>query len=196
MAEPVTCGRCHEEIRWGPRATSHGIANGWWHRGEADHIPLPGPETPRAVLDDLYVGLERRAIEKAAGRSPETNEDEEEGLDEIPPIEIPCHAIDPSSLPSRSGIRQTVNLVSKQGWELRRLTHARGPYMGARKCLGVSDTIVLGAGALAPSRRRVVASWRDGKFDFGYILDGQKLLGRVNATELKNFIKRESEGPS
>ena len=81
------------------------------------------------------------------------------------------------------------------GWELTRLTYARGPYLGADgSALSISDSIVINA--LGPEvdggRAVAVASWRDGKFDTAY---AGRLVGRsvkvdpVNADGLKAWIK-------
>ena len=140
---------------------------------------------------------------------------EEEAEVVIPEPEVARHDLDPTSFAPTSGIAQVVNLVtgvtrrmpsgksskSKKhppmapGWELRRLTGARGPYLGADgTILSVSDTVVLGArgpevdGGVAIA----VASWRDGDFDTAYVgrlKDGVVKVEPVNATELKAWIK-------
>lgn len=81
------------------------------------------------------------------------------------------------------------------GWELARLTYARGPYLGADgSVLSISDTIVMGArgpevdGGVAIA----VASWRDGKFDTAYtgvLKDGVAKVDPANADQLKSWIK-------
>lgn len=92
-------------------------------------------------------------------------------------------------------MRQIANLLIKtEDWELRRLTHARGPYLGqGGECLSVSDTIVIGGQRRVDDGTQVaVASWRDGKFDHAYIgtiQDGHLNPRRVDATTMKNWIK-------
>lgn len=115
----------------------------------------------------------------------------------IPPVEVPCHPVEPDTLPPRSGLRQVINLAARQGWERKRLTHARGPYMGGRnQVLSISDSVVLEVHApreLDGSYRWAVASWRDSKFDFAFIgtaRRGARLeIHGVDATTLKNWIK-------
>ena len=179
MAFSETCSVCGQEVRRGVR---HG-REAYWHREDVDHEPIFGaqmtPEKWEAMRDVL------------------TARDEAEEVDEtIPGVESPCRPIATDDLEPRSGIRQVANLVAKNGWELRRLTHARGPYMGSKgKCLSVSDSIVLGA--RGPERLDggvpvVVASWRDGKFDFahtGILKDGRVSIAKVDATTMKNWIK-------
>lgn len=142
---------------------------GWWHREDLDHEAFPIVE-PEVV-------------------------DEEP----LPPVEVACHPVEPRDPLVPGGVRTITNLLSKQGWELRRLTHARGPYVGSKgKVLSISDTIVLGARepetlGLDRPVRVAVASWRDGKFDFAYrggILGGRLISTEsANAVGLKNWIK-------
>lgn len=125
------------------------------------------------------------------------DEEEEEEVAPLPPVEVHCHPVEVESFPPRSGIRQICNTVLKaEGWEIRRLTHSRGPYLGSKgECLSISDTIILGASKapeLDGSRHIAVASWRDGKFDFAYvgaIISGNLSPRRVNSTEMKDWIK-------
>jgi len=171
LATSETCSVCGQEVRWGTRAGR----TMYHHREVVDHLPVFGNMTSPPVRIQV---------------------EDEEADQGVPEIEIPCHPIDPSELPPRSGLRQVANLVEKQGWELRRLTHVRGPYVGAKdKVLSISDVIVLGA--RGPARLDgtvpvVVGSWRDGKFDFGYIgviQDGRLSPRKVDATSMKNWIK-------
>lgn len=147
---------------------------GWWHRENVDHGCFPIPK-------------------------PEVEE-----VEPLPPVEIPGHKVEPKDEVVPGGVRTVVNLLAKRGWELRRLTHARGPYVGAKgDVLSISDTVVLGArevprcerGGLDRPDRIAVASWRDGKFDLayvGYIRDGQiTVTERANATTMKAWIKGE-----
>lgn len=174
------CSRCGEEIRFGVRDAQRG----WHHRESVDHFPRHGHSQPwvPAVVDAAPAG--------------DPKDDEEAPVGEIPPVEVWCHPIEPDAFEPRSGIKQVINLVEKTaGWERYRLTHARGPYTGAKgQCLSVSDTVVLGARnvLLDGSVRVAVASWRDGKFDFafvGLIQGGRLTPHKVDATTLKNWIK-------
>lgn len=147
---------------------------GWWHRDGKDHDTFPIP-------------------------APEVEEEAP-----LPPVEIQGHSVEPKDEIVPGGVRTITNLLAKQGWELRRLTHARGPYVGAKgDVLSISDTIVLGAreaprcwrGGLDRPPRIAVASWRDGKFDFAYvgvIQDGTIVVrDRANNTAMKAWIKGE-----
>lgn len=146
---------------------------GWWHREDVGH---PGiPVCPPEV----------------------------EQIDPLPPVEVWCHPVEPDTFAPRSGIRQVVNLVDKtEGWERYRLTHARGPYTGAKgELLSISDTIVLGARnvLLDGTVRVAVASWRDGKFDFAFVglIQGGRLTPyKVDATTMKNWIKGTHDLPA
>lgn len=145
---------------------------GWWHRGDVDHDTFPVP----APVDD----------------APEP----------LPEVEIWGHSVEPQDDIVPGGVRTIVNLLARERWQLRRLTHARGPYVGAKdKLLSISDTIVLGAreadsrcerGGLDRGPRVAVASWRDGKFDFAYVgvIEGGKVFTQpANNTEMKTWIK-------
>lgn len=158
----MVCDSCSQEVRFGWRDGNPG----WWHREGVDH-------TGRPVLAPVI-----------------------EEIIEIPDPEIPCHPVSVEDFPPRSGIRTTVSAVLKNGWELRRLTHTRGPYVGAKgDVLSISDVVVMGARqppGLDGESRVAVGSWRDGKFDFGYIgtlRDGQLSPVKVDATTMKNWIK-------
>lgn len=133
----------------------------------------------------------------------------------LPPVEVRCHPVEPGDPLVPSGARQIAELVSgvtrmtpagkssksrkhppmAPGWELRRLTHARGPYVGSSgEALSVSDTIVLGArGPEVDGRRRIaVASWRDGAFDFAYtgiVAGAVATTTAANSNALKAWIK-------
>lgn len=135
---------------------------GWWHRDTATHDGVP------IVRDN----------------TPE--------VAVIPEPEVRSTPVTPKDDIVPGGVRTVTNLLAKQEWELRRLTHARGPYVGSKgEVLSISDTIVLGARKVDGSAI-AVASWRDGKFDFAYVggIVGDKIETRkVNATEMKNWIK-------
>lgn len=169
----MICALCGEEVRFGWR---HGRP-GWWHREDVDHEA--DPVVPEA-------------------RTYELDEDGQPVIIEpLPTPEVECHPVEVDSFPPRSGIRQICSLVIKQGWELRRLTHSRGGYLGAKgQVLSVSDSVVLGARGPARIDGGVpiaVASWRDGSFDFahvGLITGGSRVpMTKVNSSTLKGWIK-------
>jgi len=133
----------------------------------------------------------------------------------LPPVEVWGHTVAPDDPLVPQGARLIAELVSgvtrvtpkgksskspkhppmAPGWELRRLTHARGPYVGSSgECLSISDTIVVGARGpeVDGARRIAVASWRDGAFDFGYtgVIKGGALETTIaNSNALKAWIK-------
>jgi hypothetical protein len=179
------CSRCGEEVRFGFR---DGV-KGWHHRESVDHIARHGHSVPYIAADAPVV------IEEAPLRDGDDDEPVDPALQDAV-VEVWSHPVDPDSFAPRSGIKQVINLIEKtDGWERRRLTHARGPYKGAKgQVLSISDTIVLGARCdlLDGSARIAVASWRDGKFDFafiGIIKDGRLAPDKVDATTMKNWIK-------
>lgn len=213
---PSTCGRCGEEIRYGRRGTT----TGWLHREEKDHQPILGrPWTmedqahvaaemsrPRTRLgkDDLEETYTTNEVDilkdpdatRRALRLAEYRGEDPDHVEPLPDPEVLCHPVEVESFPPRSGIRQIVNTVLKaEGWELRRLTHARGPYVGsAGTVLSISDSVVMGArGPEVDGGTRVaVASWRDGKFDFAYtgiLKDGTVTTQPADTKALKAWIK-------
>ena len=191
---PNQCSVCGQEVRLGWR---HG-QRAWLHREDVDHFAVLGH---RIIGDALIEALGTRARvvaedgnDDAASKDDEDEEPEYDG--EIPEPEVACHPITVDDLPTRSGMRQIANLILKaDGWELRRLTHARGPYVGARgNVLSISDSVVLGArgpevdGWVAVA----VASWRDGAFDsahIGRLKDGVIAIESAKSTDLKKWIK-------
>lgn len=210
---PAQCSACGEEIRLGYRDGQRGF----WHRENVDHAPIHGHRITREAAEaterhrrehvyydddgkpytaaeweisrDKDVERRRRGMAELKGTDPDH-------VEPIPEPEIPRHDVEVESLPPRSGMRQIANLVLKtDGWELRRLTAARGPYVGNDgKVLSISDSLVLGAVGpeLDGGRAIAVASWRDGKFDHAYagrLQDGIAKVDPVNATELKAWIK-------
>lgn len=214
------CGACGEEIRRGLR---HGRTD-WWHREDVDHAAVLGQPFTSELAAQVGIELDvvrLRLAKGVAAKCPtyqrfwpleeyttrehdrakmkksirDALDDEDDIVVELPPVEIPCHPVDVSTFAPRSGIRQVCNLVAKQGWELVRLTHARGPYVGASgACLSISDTIVLAARKVRVdgSTNVAVGSWRDGKFDFaftGTIQNGNLSTTKADATQMKNWIK-------
>lgn len=195
MTRPQTCAKCHEEVRYGKR----GGVTGWLHREPKDHLPLFGGPlwTP-----DLQVQLEASLSEMAARGNTKDKDDAPEpewSDDEVPAPEIACHPIEVADLRPRSGILGLANLILGKnkdkvaGWDLRRLTHSRGPYVGARgQVLSIDDFIVMGAAG--PDDRVMVAAWRNYEFDFGYagVVDraAKKIITKpANSTQLRAWIK-------
>lgn len=221
----ILCGSCREEIRFGHRNgqagwwhrldVDHHAVLGQPHTadwaaeierqldlprtrmapGVSAHCPTYQGLWPEEVYTTREHDLARYRKKKSFREAEAREADDDELVFELPPVEIPCHPIDPAEFAPRSGIRQIVNLVFKSGWELVRLTHARGPYVGSKgELLSISDTIVLGARmqVLDGSTHVAVASWRDGKFDFafiGTIRNCHLSTRKVNATEMKDWIK-------
>lgn len=137
---------------------------GWWHRENVDHSGVP--VVPPA---DPYVAPV------------------------IPEPEEPCHSITVEDLRPRSGPRQIANLLPKHGWEIRRMTASKGPYINARgEVSRISDSIVMSA--VHPDGRRLVACWVDVAFEFAYIGRGAGVTA-CNATELKGWIKGTHDLP-
>lgn len=136
------------------------------------------------ILRDKDATRRRRRLAELHG--------EERAEEVIPEPELRRTPVDVDDLPPRSGMRQIANLVLRtDGWELARLTRARGPYLGSDgSVLSISDSLVLGA--RGPEGRVAVATWRDGKFDSAYtgrVVCGVTHMRSANATELKSWIK-------
>lgn len=173
MAAPVICGRCGEEVRLGYRHGPHSVVKAWWHREAVDHVAVLG--TPAD-----WSSLQRR-----------TKDIDEVHEIEIPEPEVRATPVGPKDEHVPGGVRTITNLLAKTGWNLVSLTYARGPYLSAKgTVLSISDSILLKA-RVDDATRFVVASWRDGGYDFGYAIAG-KAPRRVNATELKDFIREAS----
>lgn len=140
---------------------------------------------------------------KAVLHPDEDDDDEEEGH-ELEPIEIhstpmPTQGalqVGGREIPVPGGVRIFINLLDKiEGWEVERLTYARGPYLSAKgKSLGVSDSVVLRLrGPLVDGRHLwAVASWRDGKSQFAYAI--HKTTDRVGARALATWMKEAPRG--
>lgn len=188
----VQCSGCGQEVRWGTRDGQ----TTWHHREAVDHDAVLGH---RVTIESADRARALRASLEA-GKAPAASDDEEPTIEVDDADRIACHAVEVDDLPARSGMRQIANLVLKtDGWELRRLTAARGPYMGAKGLpLSISDTVVLGAQTRQVDGSYViaVASWRDGKFDFAMtgIVEGNRLIGtdRVSSVNLKAWIKEHA----
>lgn len=131
-------------------------------------------------------------------------DDDEEGHDDIEPVEVRT-----INLPNKGrvfigcsdgtvavaqvpgGVRTILNLAAKIGWEVERLTYARGPYLGANgKSLGVSDSVVLLVrGPIVDGTPLLgVASWRDAKSDWAWRVHN-KTTTSVGAKALIAWMK-------
>jgi len=207
------CARCDQEVRSGIR---DGV-NGWWHRQNVDHETILGQMvTPEMLAErDRQSHTQRQRTTDAGevqtytahmfGLKDDALKQAQLEADEVvdttyPEPELRATPADPGDFPPRSGIRQILNLLPKQGWELVRLTKARGPYIGADgSVLSISDSVVLGARGpvrLDGTHRVGVLSWRDGKFDSAYagtVENGQITTTGVNATQMKAWIKGTDE---
>lgn len=202
-----SCSLCGQEVRWGWRNEGQGLRQGWWHRDHATHPAIFGQQ---ADLKTVYTPVLQRRREKnpdwagwtdvdedGAKIEPEAIEPEDEPIeDAIPAPEVRATGIHPDDPRTPGGAKQICNLLKKHGWERRRLSFARGPYLGAKSdVLSISDHVVLVARVInSEERRYVVCSWRDGKFDSAWIhskdLNGkQTMLDKVNANQLKEWIR-------
>lgn len=206
------CSACGEEIRHGVREGK----TGFWHRENVDHSPTHGHRITRAQAEaderhrreHVYYdddGKPYTAAEWEISRDKDTERRKRrmaeylgKDPDYVPPLpepEVRRTPVGPKDERVPGGTRTITNLLAKQGWELTRLTYARGPYMSTGgKMLSISDTIVLNA--MGPEvdggTAIAVASWRDGKFDTAYagrLKDGVAKVDPVNATDLKAWIK-------
>ena len=165
----------------------------------AGHCPTHQDLTPLEVyttaendiLKDKDVARRRQRLIELHGRDPDY-------VAPIPEPEVRRQTVEVESFPPRSGIRQMVNLVLKTpGWELRRLTHARGPYMGSKgEVLSISDSIVMSARTkVDDGYALVVCSWRDGAFDTGYtgvLKAGVITPTPATSTAIKAWIKENT----
>lgn len=90
------------------------------------------------------------------------------------------------------GANQILNLLKKSGWEIIRLTYARGPRVGAKgEVLSISDSIALIARPPL-SIKCIVATWLDGSFNTAYTLTGKTGLTPVNSKALRTYIKEHT----
>jgi len=214
-----SCSACGQEVRWGWRNEGQGLRQGWWHREHVDHRATFGQV---ADLKTVYTPVLERRREKnpdwagwtdvdedGAKIEPEPEpfdrrddlgieqvKDQQEGWDAIPEPEVRATGIHPDDPRTPGGARKICNLLKKSGWERRRLSFARGPYLGAKgDLLSISDHVVLVARVTnSEERRYVVASWRDGKFDSAWIHSKdpngkQTVLDKVNSNQLKEWIR-------
>jgi len=95
------------------------------------------------------------------------------------------------------GVNTTLSAAAAAGWEVRRLTYSRGPFLSSSgKSLGVSDFVVIGlAGPMVDGGRVYgVASWRDGKSYFGWWINADRSVEHLGAEALKARMKENPCG--
>lgn len=207
-----TCGRCGLEVRFGVRPSparppADQDSPYWMHRDVADdldHAVVHGtPWTPelQAKIDASLVEMAARGKVDKKKQQEQAEEPEEKDMwAEVPAPEVLSHDVDVATFAPRSGIRQIYTLATKTpGWEVRRLTASRGPYVGARgQVLSIDDCVVmgmLGQTTLDGETQVAVASWRSGSFDFAYtgmLKDNVVRTTPVNSNGLKAFIRNET----
>jgi len=175
------------------------------HRDQADDLDhaviLGTPWTPelQAKIDaSLAAMAERGSADTKKKQEKETEPEEKDEWDTVPPPEIPVHPVDIDSFPPRSGIRQMFNVADRHPeWEVRSLTACRGPFVGSSgRVLSISDSVLMKMrGPMVDTGRQVaVAFWRDGKFNFAWtgILRGDVVATQpANSEGLKAFIRGE-----
>lgn len=155
--------------------------------------------TAREYEEQRYMRNKKYRERQEAERD-ETEEDEEAGSDLLEPVEVQSTdmphkgvlEVGGREVPVPGGVRTVLNLAAKQGWAVEKLTYSRGPYLGANgKSLGVSDCVVLRlrGPVVDGAQLRAVASWRDGKADRAWRLDGRTTPRLENMTALKTLIK-------
>lgn len=209
MSRPETCGRCGQEVRFGVRPSparppADRDASYWMHRDVADdldhEVAFGKTWTPelQATLDASLAAMAARGSADTRKKQEQEDVAAKDEWAEVPAPELYSRPADVNDFPPRSGIRTMFNLIGKaQGWEVRRFTIARGPYVGARgQVLSISDSVVMGmrGPTLDTGHQVAVASWRDGSFDFAYtgILRGNTVSTTpANAKALKAFIRGE-----
>lgn len=205
------CGRCGAEVRYGVRPSparppADQERPYWMHRDVADdldHAVIFGkPWTPelQQILDAALAEMAARGKVDTKKKQEKAEEVEEKDVwAEVPAPELRSHPVDIDTFEPRSGVRTLHRLVGKTaGWEVRSLTAARGPYVGARgQVLSISDSTLMrmrGNTTLDEGTQVAVASWRDGAFDFaytGFIRGSTVWTQPANSNGLKAFIKGE-----
>lgn len=191
----ATCSRCGQEVRFGTRGSDPKWPGPrWLHRDEVDHVPVLGQPMGAERWEQAMAMVAQRVAGKNAEEDTDEEADTEWGL--IPEPEMRSTPVAPDEFPPRSGIRQIHALVEKsEGWEVRRFTASRGPYVGAKgTVLSISDFVVLGAAGptLDGHTKVAVAFWRDGSFDGAYI--GTAARGVItsqpaNSKQMKEWIR-------
>lgn len=210
------CGRCGEEVRKGWR---NGV-EAWWHRDDVDHVAVLGRpftaadkaeverqlDLPRVRLDkdgneEVYTAreLQVKAMNKAArDRLAEQGLDDEE-IDALQQVEIPEPEVRKTPIERADercpqGARNLMNAAAKAGWEVRRLTYSRGPWLGSKgNVLSISDLVA--CGVVDSDRRYGVASWRDGKVVSAWYgeREGDRVpMALTTITDLKKRMKGDA----
>lgn len=218
------CARCGEEVRWGwrPSLTSPFLPAGFWmHREESvDHTPVLGQVyTPEDMAaDEAALDVERenfvipfapsyyttrdvdiaRMKDKEAQARAEADADGEWVAAELPEPEVMATIIDIRDERMPGGARTIMNLASKNGWDVWG-AYSRGPHTHATTgaLLRISDYVVVRM--LDAEQRRAVACWRDGKFQWAWLLEADRRAtryinhGKTNSDGLKSWIRHEEE---
>jgi hypothetical protein len=94
------------------------------------------------------------------------------------------------------GCRTLLNLAEKLGWEVVRLTYARGPYLGSKGgSLGVSDSVrlILRGPVVDGDPVYAVASWRDAKSQWAWKIVN-RTIDSVGARALAAWMKEVPRG--
>lgn len=217
----LTCSKCGEEVRWGRRHDQ--LA--YWHREDKDHFPLFGKLLQPGEWEQIAARHHSRGGHDRDGNEVET------APAELEPVEVPCTPLPLAGKRSvhqvvddlgetlevreerveiagrtvviPGGARALVNQVQKaDGWELRRFTYARGPFVSAKsQSLGVSDSFVVGFAAPVVDGRRWygVASWRtpdggDPQVLFGWRITPARTVDPIGVAALKTWIKEFPDG--
>jgi len=222
---PETCRRCEQEVRWGWRGGADGwwhreVADHPPLFGQTVTAEmLVEIERQNHVARCLGAGtssttaeFDFKRMKKAARDAAEAEREnpEEEETHELEPIEVystdlplkgrvfvGCSDGSVAVAAVPGGARTIINLAHKVGWEVWRLTYARGPWVGANGgSLGVSDNVILivkGPPALDGTPRLGVGSWRDGKSKWAWRIENNHTY-RVGANELKAWMKEATSG--
>lgn len=212
----LTCAKCGQEVRWGRRHDR--LA--YWHREDVDHF---------AAFGKLLQPGEWEAISSAhhsRGDYDREGNESEAAQTEIPPVEVGCTPLplagkramyvedgmeireERIEIAGRrvvipGGARALVNAVQKaDGWEVRRFTYARGPFISAKsQSLGISDSFVVGfvSPVLDGGRWSGVASWRtpdegDPQVLFGWRIALDRTVDAIGVAALKTWIKETEHG--
>lgn len=163
--------------------------------------PVTVEETYTAVgVEEAIMAKSAKGRERLAAEHEDDEEDEGHDLEpiEVYAIRMPLKGtfevthVDGATheVAVPGGIRRVVNLATKTGWEVLKATYSRGPYLGAKGSLGVSDRmrLILAGPQVANIRDYGVAWWRDGKSDACWIVEnGEVRIATV--TELTDLMK-------
>lgn len=106
-------------------------------------------------------------------------------------IEVPSTEVDQTDDRVPRGARTLIKQALKAGWELRKITYSRGPWMHSLHWtpISTSDLLVVRlVGMVDTERRAVVACWRDGKFDHAYLLSNKTPMHLGTSTAAKAWF--------